>query len=494
MYRLIFLNGTMKGRRLAVREGTIFIGRDPACHVELPGDDSVAPRHASIEVRDGAFFLCSTDAANLLHVNGQPVSETSLKNGDKIDVGRTQLEFHIIFDQSPVGTKRSVSGLQVATVAVIVAIVCAELYFVVIAPMRQKQPKLDPATLAAIRKRAAAMNQDTNAAPAADTNSPDMAQALLLINKIAAASNADPREVFTSPVPAAVTSGMPTNPPAPVAPPQFTVAAPTNDVSKNSALISTAAPPAAVSASTNDASKIIVSVATASPPAVVPAPVPAEPAEDPVVAAAKNMLQSASAYAATGDLAQADATLDRVQFMAPDYLPAYIERAKLLEKRGLYRDAAAQWKEVEKRAAGTPQAAVAKDEQQRLAKLEQEAKNAPRNMPPAASTNLTRRVRILSIERERFQASRDYDEMRVLRINLLAREGDAIQPADIRVSAYFYDRNVNNDRIALTRALVPDNTLHIEGVWPDGETKSVTATYFVPRNFRNEELRVQGDN
>ncbi len=471
MYRLIFLNGKMKGRRLAVREGSIVIGRDPACHVALEDDESVAPRHASIEERGGSHFLCAFDAAHALQVNGRPVVEAVLKNGDKIDVGRTQLEFHLIYDQSPVGEKRSISGLQVLTLLVIAGIVAAEIYFVVVAPMRQKTPKLDAASLAAVRKAALAKKQQSNAVPVVvtATNNPEMAQARAMIDAMIAASNSVPTAVFTSPIPATAISPPPPSPVAPPSPTVPVIVPPSNDVARQNALVETSAPPRAVT------------------------PTPVEPAEDPVVAEAKQMLQAALARAAAGDLPQADTALDRIQFMAPDFLPAYTERAKILEKLGRYRDAAAQWKEVEKRAAGTPQASAAKSEQERMAALETAAKNsAVAAAKAAAVAAASRPLRILSIERERFQSTRDYDEMRVLRINLLQNSGEAINPADVGVMVYFFDRNIDNDKIALTRAVVPEKVLRLDGRWPPGESKSVTATYVVPQNFRNEELRLQG--
>ena len=473
MYRLIFTSGKMKGRRVVVQQGSIVIGRDPACHLELTGDDEAALRHAAIEERGGAYFVRSLDAANRLHVNGQPVSETPLKNGDKIEAGRTQFEFHAIQEQAPVSGRRSVSGLHIAAFVAVAAIIAAELFFVLINPLRQKPPKLDAATIASQRQKALAKKAATNTTPPAvevSTNDLEMARARAVIDAMAAAASnmPPPVAIFTSPVPAAVQQPPPA-PAAPVPLPQLIVTLQTNGVPKIAPAHATSEPPGGASAPGSQAGQ-----------------------EDPVLAEVRIMMQTALARASTGDLAQADQTFDRIQFMAPDYLPAYAERAKNMEKRGLFREAAAQWREIEKRAAGAPQATEARAEQQRMAGLELAAKNA--TPPPAQKagvmTNGSKRIRILSVEHEKFQGTAEYDEMRVVRINLKSSDGVIFDPQDVRVLITFYDRNADTGKSAPTRVLVPENAMKVDGVWPAGETKSVTATYIVPKDFRAEELRL----
>jgi hypothetical protein len=474
MYRLIFLNGRMKGRRVAVQQGSIVIGRDPSCHLDLTDDESVAPRHATIEERGGNYFLCATDTTNKVLLNASPVSEAALRNGDKIEVGQTLLEFHIIYDQAPIGSNRRVSGLQVAAFAAVVAIVLAEVYFVVIAPMRQKEPKLDKAALFAARKKAEARKLETSAPPVVVQQPVDseMAHARQLIDAVASASNAAPVAAYTSPVPTVA-----------FAPPAVAPVAPTPVA------------PTVIAARTNEVPRINAAATSGTLPQIT-TPAPAlektvEQPDDPVLIQVRQMLVSAMTLSSTGALTQADRMYDRVQFMAPDYIPAYIERARLYARRAMYREAAGQWKEVEKRAAGTPLAEEAKAEQKKMAQLELAAKSAP----PAATkiraeTALSKRVGIVSIEREKFQASGEYDEMRVFHINLRGRDGEALDPADVRVFVAFYDRNADTGRPAPTRAVAPADLLRVDGRWAPGETKSVTATYILPKGFRAEELRL----
>ncbi|MBW7909205.1 MAG: hypothetical protein H3C50_09890, partial [Kiritimatiellae bacterium] len=51
MYRLSFLNGRLKGRRVTVQQGVLLIGRDSSCEVELSDDALVAHQHIQLETR-----------------------------------------------------------------------------------------------------------------------------------------------------------------------------------------------------------------------------------------------------------------------------------------------------------------------------------------------------------------------------------------------------------------------------------------------------------
>lgn len=464
MYRLIFLNGKMKGRRVAVQQGSIVIGRDPSCHLALPDADA-APRHATIEERGGAYFLCGTDITNRIIVNGRPAAEAALKNGDKIEVGTTQLEFQIALDHGPVGTGRRPGGLQMLAVATVACILLAEGYFVLIAPLRQKQPVFDEAALAKARDAARA-RKSAGSGPVAvpPRGDPDTLEARKLIDVMAASSNDAPAVTFTSPVAAAVVSPPPM--------PEFPV---TNVVFSPPPVL----PPAVAAALTSEFPRIDL---------------PAMPdlhADDLVLAESKRMLQAALARAATGDVARAEQMIDRIQLMSPDFVPAYVERARLLEKLGNYRDAFTQWQQVERLAKGTPQAADAKAAQMRMVKLEMEAKAGPPKPKTEAAGGGP--VRIVSIERERFQTSSDYDEMRMIRVNVRAQNGATVNPADVRIAVTFYDRDTDSGKISVSRAVTPASELRLDGQWPAGESKSVTATYTVPKNFRAEELRVHGE-
>lgn len=77
---------------IPVTTGEMVIGSDPGCDIHI---DSLAvrARHAVIVSRDGGSVLRDLDSPEGTFVNGQKVSEHSLKDGDLIQVGKHTLGF-----------------------------------------------------------------------------------------------------------------------------------------------------------------------------------------------------------------------------------------------------------------------------------------------------------------------------------------------------------------------------------------------------------------
>jgi pSer/pThr/pTyr-binding forkhead associated (FHA) protein len=70
------------------------LGLDERAEVGLFGDALVARRHAEIEDSPQGYILRSFASAGRTHVNGQELSgERTLHDGDRIELGRTQLLF-----------------------------------------------------------------------------------------------------------------------------------------------------------------------------------------------------------------------------------------------------------------------------------------------------------------------------------------------------------------------------------------------------------------
>jgi len=64
-------------------ESKIVIGRDPACDVTLPLE-YLSRKHLELEVRSGHLFIKDLDSSNGTFLNGQRVTESEIKPGDKI--------------------------------------------------------------------------------------------------------------------------------------------------------------------------------------------------------------------------------------------------------------------------------------------------------------------------------------------------------------------------------------------------------------------------
>jgi hypothetical protein len=73
-------------------DSPLVIGRVPSADLCLD-DEQVSWRHAQIERTGETFSVADLDSTNGTLVNGQRVSQSSLRDGDRIQIGRTVLTF-----------------------------------------------------------------------------------------------------------------------------------------------------------------------------------------------------------------------------------------------------------------------------------------------------------------------------------------------------------------------------------------------------------------
>ena len=89
----LVLNPHSPSRRDVPLPRTILsIGRDPSNDLVLP-DAMVSRRHALIEYRGSQFFLRDCNSSNGSLVNGDRVTERSLRDGDLVAIGSARLLF-----------------------------------------------------------------------------------------------------------------------------------------------------------------------------------------------------------------------------------------------------------------------------------------------------------------------------------------------------------------------------------------------------------------
>lgn len=525
MYRLQFLNGKFKGKRLTIQQGSVLIGRDPECQIDLDDDDEVSRHHAVIEYRGGSPVIRDLGAKNPVEVNQQPVKEHRLRNGDQIEIGRTVIEYLSGSGTSPPVHRHRFSKMQAVSFAAIALIVLLQVLFVILFPLWQKKevvPVVLPKPVIVVEK----------AAEPAKAERPPPAPPPVAEVKSAAT---EPVKVASSPPAPRAVDGKPAVDARPTAVEQ--VKAPAVEKTGETATIP---PPVPVGvAAALDASPPAEPVTKAAPLPVAVMPVPAattsqveevkalreqvsdlrkqyeeltttsppddgkkEPevttvAVDPLIAKARDMLIDARAEISRLNYVQADNILERAQMLAPNFSPVWRERAQLYERRGMLREAGEQWQQVMTLAAGTPLYKEAADERQRVAQLEARQKqvSAPlRAREEVSSHRLAKRIRITGVERERFQENEEFDEMRLIRITLRPRNNEGpISTDQVLVVVNFYDRLEGTDRLMPTRALVPVEGIRIEGAWGPGESKSVTAAYIVKKGFRAQEMADLGE-
>jgi uncharacterized RDD family membrane protein YckC len=94
----LIVNPTSASRReIALPRTLLSIGRDPGNDLVLP-DAMVSRRHAVIECRGAQYFIRDCNSSNGSLVNGDKVSERSLRDGDLVAIGTARLLFRDEFD------------------------------------------------------------------------------------------------------------------------------------------------------------------------------------------------------------------------------------------------------------------------------------------------------------------------------------------------------------------------------------------------------------
>ncbi|OQA25902.1 MAG: Glycogen accumulation regulator GarA [Verrucomicrobia bacterium ADurb.Bin345] len=465
MYRLVFLTGKFKGKRLAIEEKSVKAGRDPDCVIRLP-DDEASRQHALFEQREDGVYVKDLGSTNRILVNDAPTQEARLNHGDRIELGNTLLQFQRI-THADAGTGRRISHTQTVTGATVAVIILLQIAFLLFLVARHKDltsipeaaPTNVPVPLLVEKIELASMETDDEEAT--------FAQAESLLQR----REEEIRQAQAQP------------PPEP---------GPDDEVMQDlrqlreevAGLREQLGVPAPVEPE--------IEQPAPEPPPAEPEPAPAPPVEeDPLTVRAQAMLADALADIARLNLVQADEKLARIQLMAPDFLPAYIERARLHEQRGQLKQAGEQWAEVLNRSMGTPLYEQAAAERIRIARTEAAARVAapPETRGAKPEGRLERRIRITDIQQERFPKNEQFEEMRLLRIILKPRAGERnVDAYHIEVVVTFFDENTETREVRPTRAVVPKEPLRVDGEWRPNQERTLTAAYIVPRGLREEEF------
>ena len=90
--KLSFETGPFTGRVIALPNQMVTLGRAPDNDVVV-ADPATSGRHGRIEVRAGAFWISDLGSTNGTLVNGEPVIEKQLSDGDLIAIGQNTIRF-----------------------------------------------------------------------------------------------------------------------------------------------------------------------------------------------------------------------------------------------------------------------------------------------------------------------------------------------------------------------------------------------------------------
>ena len=116
MIQLRILSGKKAGTIWVARRFPVRIGRSATANLRLE-EDGVWEQHLLIEFKRGEGYLLATQGEALASVNGEPVGQTLLHNGDYITVGSVEFQFWLgEVRQSGLGLRETVTWLAIGAV------------------------------------------------------------------------------------------------------------------------------------------------------------------------------------------------------------------------------------------------------------------------------------------------------------------------------------------------------------------------------------------
>lgn len=485
MYRLLFQSGPHKGRRLAVQQGTVVIGRDPECHIHL-NDEQISWKHAVIEEREDGIYVRDMGSLNKIILNGEEVREARLSHGDTMTFGETSFQFQRL-EPMVQEEGRRVSHVQGITFAAVALVVLLEIIFLVglsvwrVDQGLEPKPESEEESTKEVAAEIASVESATEAGPEVVAEADEMDPADDAepgrTEKAAAELPAENPEKPAGPgdEPAveeqedgpvdekAQAADEPEAEPEPVSEPEPQKKEKPKPVSIELSREEKAALKAISPESLKPDETETVDYGQEDDEEV--AVQPDYEKEDPLLDLAREMLEEARQEIRQSNYVQADQQLERLQIVAPDYYPAYPERAQLFEMRGMLKEAGEQWAELLDRSGGTPWYRYAARERARVARVEQQRPKIeiPAGArPPKKRIRHPERVRIESIQRQRFSGNDQFDEMRLITVTLKQRSGrKVIYGQNVEIEAKFFDRIKTTDEVRPTRAFVQIGRAHV---------------------------------
>lgn len=408
IYRLIVLNGPLINQRITVEMVPMTIGRDPACAVCVP-DEEMALRHALIEHRADGLYVRDLGSMNRILVNQREVREAKLKHGDILEVGRTQFLVQALV-QADVDRGAGLRRRRVwRAVGGLVVVVLAVVWG---ANRCGQEVGFEQKSRSQLGEEIGATNRgEGSAQKAADSVSPGA---------------------------------------------------------------STAQRPEELEKVREDLAAIRETVKTLSERMRVANDAPAPPVSlsEPASAdRAREMFAEGVDAARKGRAAQADQLLAGAIALDPTLWPAYEERARLCERRGMPDLALRYWNDLIQRQPPPEVFERAVGERLRLSR--------------AIRSGEVKAVRIVSAEQRKALNDGTLDELRVLKIGIQAQgRENLIEPERIKVLVDVYDEDVEKGQVEITSARVSPRVIVPSDGWRADTVNTMTVTYAVPRGAR----------
>lgn len=93
--RLLIFTGKLKGKALALPpEGKVVLGRSQQSHIMIP-DGNLSRAHCAVSAAGKSYKLEDLKSTNGTFVNGKQIDQVLLRDGDRIVIGETEMEFRV---------------------------------------------------------------------------------------------------------------------------------------------------------------------------------------------------------------------------------------------------------------------------------------------------------------------------------------------------------------------------------------------------------------
>jgi hypothetical protein len=423
IYRLIVLNGPLKGERITVDPEPMTVGRDEQNDIQLP-DNEVALKHAQIEHRGDELFIHDLGSMNKVILNKREVQDTRLKHGDIIELGRTRLLVQAVVQAevqqangSPNSQRRRGRKRKVALAASVLLMAGAT--WSIWSPLQPNNENISADDKPVEPTLASEPVPET---PPAD----------------AATESKVTQEVSVQPIDNELRQ----------------IREDLSFIHEHLKNFNNSAP-----------STELLDQESERPENTEIADIPIDDVE--------SVMTAVRAAMEAQDFSQADLMLEHLQIEHPDYLPAYEARAELYETSGMPAKARDQWSAILQRTTESDLYRKAVVERIRLGRMESQRLISAHEA-----------VRIHSIEQIRFQETAEYDEMRMVKVHLnYDRNLGPIDPQGVRLLVYFFEQDMDTDRVELSK-LQPYIEANLSALQNESRDQyMMSVSYVVPKGY-----------
>ena len=421
IYRLIVLSGARTGEHITIGTEPMVIGSGADCGLRFC-DEELAPQHAVIEHRLGGVFVRDLASMAGVILNHRRVSEARLKHGDILELGRTSCLVEVsvradVKNRPFMGSRRRRVAVWGVALAVIASTFLAYSFY----SSFTKGKDATPSVAALAGGDIGVLLELKDVAGAAEEADEAQAKEAALDLKTALSKRSPVISVLDNIIPI-------------------------------------------------DQNQLVLAEEKELTQPQLAGLVFSDMANSNIW---NELLVKAQEMAAIGRLADADQLLTSLQIAAPDFWPAYEERARLFEQRGLLKKAVDQWNQLVKLCSADDWQEKGTSERRRILEAEE-----------LIGANPQKKLRMVAVEEFKFPPTKDSEEVRAINISLAPTiDSVLLDPDAVKVQVVFYDLVKDSESVVPTEAGVVTHPLHPDGDWPKNETKVVTATYTAPANI-----------